>query len=58
MKNRRTASPTRKQRGDVYKKMFREVRRGHITNGHAENNFDFNPRIKVSHWRVIKETET
>lgn len=58
MKNRRTVSPTRKQGGDFYKKLFRGVRRGHIVNGHAENNFDLNSSVKVSHWRVINKRET
>lgn len=38
--------------------MLREVERGQIMKGHTENNFDFNPSVKVSQWRLKNKRET
>lgn len=64
LRNRREASPARKQERGFYKKMLRDVERGQIMmyrsdveKGHTKNNFDFNPNVNITHWRVISKAE-
>lgn len=57
LRNRREASPTRKQERGFYKKMLRDVERGRIMKGHTKNYFNFNPNVNTTHWRIIRKAE-